>query len=131
MSEAKFYSVASQRLLNTIIQKVIHGSFKYQLSGHYISSRTNGILYDTLIQIKRNIKGNIWHQILIKIDSIRTFLAGKIVRIFLIGIGFLVLAVSFIEWVKLYKIGKEYFSEITPDLIASIVLGLIALSKRK
>jgi hypothetical protein len=125
ISPEKFYTLSSQRLLSQI---VCQDEFRYKYSGPYISTRTNAILYVTLSQIQENIRGSVWHRLLLFIDQIRSVIGSVAAKYILILLGLLAMAISVFRWLSSRKAD---LSELAPELLAGFIFGLIALGKKK
>jgi hypothetical protein len=132
ISVFKFYSLKAQSILSSIIETAKQSNFKYPYSGHYISTRTNAILYDVLTDIDNNISNDLAYQALyytsVVIDKIREFFGSAIVRYFLSAVGLIMAFLSIKEW---YIDKDSSFKDFASEFIGWIAIGLILLGKKK
>jgi hypothetical protein len=132
ISLLRFYSVKSQRLLESIVTAAKESNFTYPYSGPYISTRTNSILYDILNDIVANLDNNIiytvFYKISVYIHNIRKFFGNIAVRVILSLTGITMLVMAIYKWVT---DDKTNMADLAPEFIGWIAIGLIVLGKKK
>ena len=132
LSIMKFYTVGIQKRLTSVVNScMVGGGFKYQYSGFSISTRTNAIIFDVLEETKKRMDRN-WidytiYYIIYYIDKIRLFFGSKLFRFIVRCFSYLFIGYVIYSFI----IEKQEISNIAPEFVGAIIMGLLTMGKRK
>ena len=121
----RFATFRAQRRLHSIITAIRSDSFRYQYSGTYLSSRTNGIAYDALTAIKDRVRHFAILPLAYMVDQFRVFAGSRAVRYVIAAFSLLIIAYSIMQW---WTTG--HVAELAPHFIVGFILFILAWSRR-
>jgi hypothetical protein len=127
----RFSSLVARNRLRKIAEAVNSAGFRYPYSGHALSSRTNGILYDALEKIGRIKRRHFLHWLFYAIDATRTFVSRPIVA-WITLITFCVSAPIFIfYWLKVAASPQDLGRGLITSTIMLIVSFCVERLRKK
>jgi hypothetical protein len=118
----KFYTFNCQRRVSDMVNEALGSGFKYPFSGRYVSTRTNSILFQCLIQIKENLKTSVWYWLWMQFDRFRLFLGSSRIKFWVKIFGWLLFLYIVYVW---FKPNGNKLSEVAPELLAYSVINLL------
>lgn len=136
VSQNIFYTKKVQKRISKIVNDAKSKGFLYPHSGPYVSTRTNGLLYDNLSLISENLEKR-YYIIYYWMDNVKHFLNKRFVRIALSFIWIVLFVYSgYIILENVNSKNKEVVQAIGINLVSTVIYAcffaiLTNFSKRK
>jgi hypothetical protein len=122
----RFASFRAQRRLHSVLGALQNAGFKYPYSGRYMSSRTYGIAFDALDEIRESAKRLVLLRFAYGLDRIRVVAGRRSIRIATGAIAVGLMVYSVYQW---HKTGK--LADLAPNFLASLLAFILASARRE